>query len=183
MEADARVASALSGSAVATWICQTQLAGQVAEECLRGAIHPVAERGVLLPVAASCAAFYGLIEPGWLKMVEGERVKAQRSTTTNPFLRPLLMLPALDSLGEVLLPAMREEVDRNTDALEGRSIADLPDLIQQIPAVAEVGRLPTLPEPRPGAWRSNWSETGGASDLPSHPDSRWNGTAEAFARI
>jgi len=186
MEADARISHVLGGSAVATWICQTQLAGQGAPPCLQRMIQPAAERGVLLPIAASCAAFYGLIEPGWLAMVEGERVKAQRSDPGNPFLRTLLMrlavlpgspagvhdprpaatlLPGLDSLEErllrheaalgerelrrasigeigeaVLLPMMREEVDRNAAALEGRSIADLPDLVKDMPALAAVYR-------------------------------------------
>lgn len=62
-------------------------------------IARVTERGVLLPIAASCAAFYGLIEPGWLAMVEGERVKAQRSKPANPFLRTLLMRLAVLSGG------------------------------------------------------------------------------------
>jgi|HubBroStandDraft_1064217.scaffolds.fasta_scaffold03118_6 hypothetical protein len=186
MEADARIARIMGGSAVATWICQTQLAGQVAPLCLRRMIQPAAERGVLLPIAASCAAFYGLIEPGWLATVEGERVKAQRSNPANPFLRTLLMrlavlpggpasvhdprpaatlLHGLDSLEErllrheaalggrelrraaigeigeaVVLPMMREEVDRNAPILEGRSVADLPGLLGDMPALAAVYR-------------------------------------------
>ena len=182
MEADAHIARVFGGSAVATWLCQTQLAVQVAPPCLQRIIQPAAERGVLLPIAASCAAFYSLIEPGWLAMVEGERVKAQRSKPGNPFLQPLLLrlallpggpgsvhdprpaaglLPSLDSLEErllrheaalgrrnlrraafgeigetVLLPMMREEVERNAATLQGRSIADLPDLVQDMPALA-----------------------------------------------
>jgi len=186
MEADARIARAFGGSAVATWLCQTQLAGQVVPRCLQHIIQPAAERGVLLPIAAACAAFYGLIEPGWLAMVEGERVKAQRSKPANPFLRTLLMrlavlpgdparvhdprpaatlMPGLDSLEErllrheaalggrelrraaigeiaeaVLLPMMREDVIRNAAILEGRRIADLPDLVKDMPALSAVYR-------------------------------------------
>jgi hypothetical protein len=189
VEADARIARLLGGSAVSTWICQSQLAGQVAVPCLQRIIQPAAERGMLLPIATAFGVFYGLIEPGWLEVVEVHRVKAQRSQRPSPLLMPLLMrlavladspgrlydprpaarlLPALDlleerlwrheagagrqilrradmaALGEVLLPAMREEVDRNADALQGRSIADLPDLVQQLPALAEVYH----PDPR-----------------------------------
>jgi hypothetical protein len=190
-EADARIAPVLGASAVATWICQTQLAGQVARQCLRRIIQPAAERGVLLPIAASCAAFYTMMEPGWLAAVEGERVKAQRSKAAfSPFpgalmirLRVLLggpasvydprpaasLLPALDSLEEkllrheaalgrrtlrraamdeiaeaVVLPMMREEVERNAAALEGRTAADVPDLLRDVPALAAAYR----PDPR-----------------------------------
>ena len=190
MEADARIAAVLGASAVATWTCQTQLAGQVAAQCLQRIIQPAAERGVVLPIAASCAAFYSLIEPGWLAAVEGERVKAQRSKAANPFLGTLIMrlavlpggtasvhdprpavslLPALDALEEkllrheaalgrrrlrraamdeiaeaVLLPMMREEVERNAAALEGRTASDVPDLLQDVPALAAAYR----PDPR-----------------------------------
>ena len=189
-EADARIAPLLEASAVATWICQTQLAGQVATQCLRRIIQPAAERGVLLPIAASCAAFYSLMEPGWLAVVEGDRVKAQRSKAANPFLGTLMirlrvlpggparvhdprpavsLLPALDSLEEkllrheaalgrlelrraamdeiaeaVLLPMMREEVERNAAALKGRTAADVPDLLRDVPALAAAYR----PDPR-----------------------------------
>jgi len=189
-EADARIAPVLGASAVATWICQTHLAGQVAAQCLQRIIQPAGERGVLLPIAASCAAFYLLIEPGWLAVVEGERVKAQRSKAANPFLGNLIMrlavlpggpasvhdprpavslLPALDSLEErllrheaalgrrklrraamdeiadaVLLPMMREEVERNAAAFEGRTAADVPDLLQDVAALAAAYR----PDPR-----------------------------------
>jgi hypothetical protein len=91
MEADLRVAKVLGGSTVATWICQTQLASQIAPTCLQGAIQPGAERGVLLPIAFSCAAFYGLIEPGWMATVENARVKAQRSQPGNPLLKLLVL--------------------------------------------------------------------------------------------
>lgn len=189
-EADARIAPLLEASAVATWICQTQLAGQVATQCLRRIIQPAAERGVLLPIAASCAAFYSLMEPGWLAAVEAERVKAQRAKAANPFLGTLMirlrvlpggparvhdprpavsLLPALDSLEEkllrheaalgrlelrraamdeiaeaVLLPMMREEVERNAAALKGRTAADVPDLLRDVPALAAAYR----PDPR-----------------------------------
>jgi len=189
-EADARIAPLLKASAVATWICQTQLAGQVATQCLRRIIQPAAERGVLLPIAASCAAFYSLMEPGWLAAVEAERVKAQRAKAANPFLGTLMirlrvlpggparvhdprpavsLLPALDSLEEkllrheaalgrlelrraamdeiaeaVLLPMMREEVERNAAALKGRTAADVPDLLRDVPALAAAYR----PDPR-----------------------------------
>ncbi|MGA3079379.1 MAG: hypothetical protein ABSG56_37580 [Bryobacteraceae bacterium] len=190
MQADARIAPVLGASAVATWICQTQLAGQVATQCLRRIIQPAAERGVLLPIAASCAAFYSLMEPGWLAVVEGDRVKAQRSKAANPFLGTLMLrlrvltgspasvydprpaaslLPTLDSLEEkllrheaalgrrrlrraamdeiadaVLLPMMREEVERNAAALKDRTAADVPDLLQDAPALAAA----YLPDPR-----------------------------------
>jgi hypothetical protein len=186
IEADARIARILGGSAVATWICQTQLAGLVAPRCLQHMIQPAAERGVLLPSAAASAAFYGLIEPGWLAMVEAERVKAQRSNPANPFLKTLLMrlavlpggparvhdprpsatlMPGLDALEErllrheaalggrqlrraaigeiaeaVLLPMMREDVNRNAPILEGRSIADLPGLVADMPALSAAYR-------------------------------------------
>lgn len=189
-EANARIAPLLEASAVATWICQTQLAGQVATQCLRRIIQPAAERGVLLPIAASCAAFYSLMEPGWLAAVEAERVKAQRAKAANPFLGTLMirlrvlpggparvhdprpavsLLPALDSLEEkllrheaalgrlelrraamdeiaeaVLLPMMREEVERNAAALKGRTAADVPDLLRDVPALAAAYR----PDPR-----------------------------------
>jgi len=189
-EADARIAPLLEASAVATWICQTQLAGQVATQCLRRIIQPAAERGVLLPIAASCAAFYSLMEPGWLAAVEAERVKAQRAKAANPFLGTLMirlrvlpggpasvhdprpaasLLTALDSLEErllrheaalghlelrraamdeiaeaVLLPMMREEVERNAAALKGRTAADVPDLLRDVPALAAAYR----PDPR-----------------------------------
>jgi hypothetical protein len=91
VEADARVARLLGGSAVATWICQTHLACQVVPQCLRRIVEPASDRGVLLPIAAACAAFYGLIEPSWLATVENERVKAQQSKKANPLLSGVLM--------------------------------------------------------------------------------------------
>jgi hypothetical protein len=189
IEADARVARLLGGSAVANWICQTVLGGMVAPNCLRHVIEPAAERALRLPIAATCAAFYGLTAPGWLAAMESERVKAQRSKAAKPFMMPLLLrlaaltdgparvydprpasilMPDLDSLeerllrreasigrrdlrragieelGPVVISAMREDVARNRDAFNGRSIADLPDLIPQIPALAETYR----PDPR-----------------------------------
>lgn len=181
IEADGRVARLLGGSAVATWICQTHLAGQVAPQCLRRVVEPAADHGVLLPIAAACAALYGLAEPGWLATVESQRIKAQQAKKFNPSFGGLLMrlavLPGsagtvhdpraaaslfrglealeerllrhelslgtrplrrspLSELDGVILPAMREEVDRNAEVFAGRSLADLPDLVLNIPTLA-----------------------------------------------
>jgi len=189
IQADARMASLLGGSAVATWICQTQLAGEVAQQFLTRIVYLAAERGVVVPIAATFAVAYGSFEPGWLAMVEAGRVQGQRSQPGNPFLAPLLVrlavlsggpgsvhdprlaatiLPNLGELEErllrreallgdrplrrasigeladVLVPIMLEEVERNATALEGRSLADLPELVRNIPLLAEAYR------PRPG---------------------------------
>jgi hypothetical protein len=189
IEADARLARVLGGSAVASWIGQTQFGAMVAPNCLRYIIEPAAESGLRLPIAATCAAFHGLMAPGWSATVESERVKAQQSKPANPVFMPLLvrlaaltdgparlydprpahtLLPDLDSLeerllrreasfasrnfrragveelGPVVLSAMRADVVRNTDLFKGRSVADLPDLTRQIPALAEAYR----PDPR-----------------------------------
>ena len=100
IEADARIARVYGDSAVSTWICQTFLGSQIAPVCLQQVLQPSADQGFLLPIASSCAAFYGLVEPGWLLMVEGERVKAQRSQPpANPLLGPLLMRLAVLPVG------------------------------------------------------------------------------------
>ena len=50
--------------------------------------------------------------------------------------RPL-RCASIDEIGQaVLLPMMHEEVERNRVALQARSVADLPDLVREIPSLA-----------------------------------------------
>jgi hypothetical protein len=58
--------------------------------------------------------------------------------------RPLRRAEISEIGQAVLLPMMREEVERNALALQARSLTDLPDLVREIPSLA------TIYHPRPG---------------------------------
>jgi hypothetical protein len=81
-----------------------------------------------------------------LDVLEERLLRHEASLGARPLRRS-----AIGEIGGVILSAMREEVDRNAGALAGCSLADLPDLILNIPALATAYRadpryLFTLPQ-------------------------------------
>jgi hypothetical protein len=66
LQADQKVASKYGCFAVSSWIQRSQLAYFSVRECVINRIVPLAEEGVLVPVAGSCREFHALFENEWL---------------------------------------------------------------------------------------------------------------------
>ncbi|MBI4902168.1 MAG: hypothetical protein HY820_00945 [Acidobacteria bacterium] len=181
MEADNRIAQAYGVEAVSRWIVQSQLAYHTVTDCVRTAMQTVEERGLLIPIAASCKSYQERFVAGWQEAVNADTkaaVKGETSLSTGhaPFrllamsnvessraavFDPRLATTTLDGLEEleervvrrelglsnarvltrvesgevgslIVLPQLREDLERNAALLEGRTWLDLPDLVANI---------------------------------------------------